>query len=391
MTRPNFKSLTSRILVMKFASEFILIYPLYTIMYSERGGVTAAGIGTIIAIGSVASVLFEIPTGIVADKMPRKYVLVTAILSKITGLAMWLVFPSFLGFLVGTLFFSLCLALESGALQAYLYGTLGGEAKQSFGKFWARISSMLMIAWASSFVVTAAIGVRYSLLIVLSILACLIALGLCLALPLDSLVLASTSLKPKIFKSALVHIKNTPSLVRLLVESLVILAMAEVLIEYISLYYYQVGVNARYVPLLLAAGNVIGAITFWYLHKWENFINKFKAILTLITVGLFIIMFRGGVVAAAIGFLLIARFYRVIQVQFESNMQNLANEQTRATVTSLAAFSTKLLAAVIMVMVGLTAVNNSIVQPLRMTLLISSAVFITVHLLLKIKQPKVGV
>ena len=81
-----------RVLVMKFASEFILIYPLYTIMFGERGGVNAAGVGTILALGYVFSVLFEIPTGIVADKvvtvrakedgLERKVFLYTAPLKK---------------------------------------------------------------------------------------------------------------------------------------------------------------------------------------------------------------------------------------------------------------------------------------------------------------------
>ena len=130
-------SITNRILAMKFDGEFILIYPLYTIMFGERGHVSAAGIGFILAAGYILSVLFEVPTGIVADKIARKYVLVLSLTCKALGLLAWLLLPFIGGYLLGTALFALGTALESGALQAYLYGTLSTDSKKNFGKFWA--------------------------------------------------------------------------------------------------------------------------------------------------------------------------------------------------------------------------------------------------------------
>lgn len=42
MSEYKISSVTNRILAMKFASEFIMIYPLMTIMFAERGQVGAA-------------------------------------------------------------------------------------------------------------------------------------------------------------------------------------------------------------------------------------------------------------------------------------------------------------------------------------------------------------
>lgn len=366
---------------MKFASEFILIYPLYTIMFGERGGLSAAQIGTVLAIGFVLSVLFEVPTGVVADKIPRKYVLSSAIVSKICALASWLAFPYFAGYLLGSGLFALGSALESGALQAYLYGTLGDESKKSFGRFWARVSAMVMFSYTVAYVLASIIGIDYPLLITLSIAACFVALLICATLPKDRLTSDSESVKPKIFASAVKHITSTPSLIRLLVGAIIIVAIAEVLIEYISLYYYQIGIETRYVPLMMALGNIIGAYLFWTLHAWENTLNRHKLAFIIIATALFVASFWGGVAIAAAGVLIYTRFVRVLQVQFESNMQHLTNEEARATITSIGAFSAKLVAAGIIALVGAFAVDDQILQPLRIALVGGAIIFILIQFL----------
>lgn len=383
----NFKkSVTNRLLAMKFASEFILIYPLYTIMFGDRGGVSAAGIGTILATGFVMSVVFEVPTGVIADKIPRKYVLVSAISSKVLALFAWLIFPFFWGYMLGIALFALGNALESGALQAYLYGTLGDESQKSFGKFWARVSAMVMFSYTIAYVLAVVIGINYSLLITLSIVPCVIGLLISLSLPKDSLALAKTEVKPRVFRSAVSHIFQTKPLLKLLLSAIIIVSLAEVVIEYISLYYHHVGVDTRYVPLLMALGNVIGGLLFWTLHSWEKFLDKQKVLLMVLMVILFVTSFKGGVAIACAGVLIFTRFIRVLQVQFESNIQHLSNNEARATISSIGTFTAKLGAAAIVALIGLFAVGDSIVNPLRAAMLSGSLVFIALHSLVRYKQ-----
>ena len=379
-------SITNRILAMKFMSEFILIYPLYTIMFGDRGGVSAAGIGTILATGFVLSVVFEVPTGVIGDKIPRKYVLLLAIVSKILALFSWLFLPFYSGYILGTALFALGNAFESGALQAYLYGTLGEESKKNFGRFWARVSAMVMLSYTIAYVLASVIGVKYPLLIILSILACSGALFICLSLPKDKLVVLPDGTKPKIIKSALSHIVQTKMLVKLLLSAVIVVSLAEVVIEYISLYYKQVGVDTRYVPLLMALGNIIGAVLFWTLHSWEKFLDKQKVILMALMTVLFIASFNRGVAIACAGVLIFTRFIRVLQVQFESNIQHLSNDEARVTISSIGSFGAKLVAAGIVVIVGASAINESIVQPLRIALVSGAVVFVVIHSLIRYKQ-----
>lgn len=380
------KSVTNRILAMKFAEEFILIYPLYTIMFGDRGGVNAAGIGVILATGFALSVLFEVPTGVIADKVPRKYVILSAIVSRVLALCAWLALPFFWGYMLGMALFALGNALESGALQAYLYGTLGDDSKKTFGKFWARVSAMVMLSYTIAYVLASLIGVNYPLLISLSIGSCIAAFFICLMLPRDNLTITDAEVKPKIFKSAVGHIVQSKPLLKLLLSAVIVVSLAEVIIEFISLYYKQVGISTRYVPILMALGNIIGAGLFWTLHSWEGFLNKQKLWLMLLMTILFIASFNGGVAIASAGILIFTRFIRVLQVQFESNIQHLSNDEARATISSIGSFGAKLVAAGIVTLIGIFAVDNIIVKPMRIALVIGAVVFLVVHTTIRYKQ-----
>lgn len=371
---------------MKFATGFILIYPLYTIMFGDRGGVSAAGIGVILAVAYVLSVAFEIPTGIIGDKFPRKYVLTAAVISQIGGLLAWLLLPSFAGYIFAAVLFALSSALESGALQAYLYGILGENSQKNFGKFWARVNALVMVSYTSSNVVASLVGVNYPLLIILSIVSCVFALAICLSLPKDNILVDLENEKPRIFRSAIAHIMQSKKLIKLLLSAVIVVAIAEVMIEFISLYYNQVGITTRYVPLLMGLGNIIGAVLFWTLHSWEKFLDKHKLILMIFMTTILIASFFGGTLILCAGILIYTRFIRVLQVQFESSIQHLSNEKARVTISSIGSFGAKLSAAGIVTLVGIFAVDNKIVQPLQYALVIGSLLFIGLHLFLRYRD-----
>lgn len=378
--------MTNKILVMKFLSEFILIYPLITIMYGEYGHVNSAGIGVILAVTLALPVFFEIPTGIIADKIPRKFVLVGSILFKALGLLAWLAFPSFKGYLFAAVLLALSSALESGALQAYLYGTLGDDNKKAFGKFWARVSAMVMVSYTIAYIFTTIVGVHYPALISLSIIPCVVALFVCLSLPTDNIHLTKSSVKPKIFASAVKHIKDSKELIKLLVSGVIMVALAYVLIEYISLYYQQIGVATRWVPIFMAVGNLLGAALFWTLSSWEGWLDKYKLWLLVISSGLFILSFAGSLAVAAAGILLYTRLIRVLQVQYESKLQHLASDEARATISSIGSFGAALLAGSMTLLIGAFAVDNVILRPIRVVLLLGSLSFIAVHAFIRYQR-----
>jgi MFS family permease len=379
------KSVTNRLLAMQFAGEFIPIYPLYVIMFGARGGVSGVGIGTILATGLILSILLEIPTGVIADKIPRKYVLIGATFATILALLAWLAFPSFWGYMLGSALFALGSALESGTLQAYLYGTLGIEAKKTFGRFWARVNAIVMLAYTFAYILASILGIHYPLLLTVSIAACVLSLLIGFTLPTDTLTREAGSVKPKIFASAVGYILKTPDLIKLLFSAITVVALAEVVIEYGPLYFQQVGAPVRVIPLIRALDAVIGALLFWTLHAWDEKLNKRKLLILFLTVALLVGSFYGHVFIAAAGFMIFTRFVRVLQVQFESNIQHVANDEARATISSIGAFAAKSVAAVILLLIGIFSSNSIILQPLRIALIVGALFFAVLLLVSKHK------
>src|SRR4051812_19285580 len=83
-----------------FLDDFVLIYPLYGVLFADRG-LHATQVASLFIVWSLCSFVFEVPAGSIADKYPRRSVLLVAVLFKALGFASWLVCQHYIGFLVG--------------------------------------------------------------------------------------------------------------------------------------------------------------------------------------------------------------------------------------------------------------------------------------------------
>lgn len=358
-----------------------MIYPLYPIMFGERGGVSAAGVGLLLGLGFLLTVFFEVPTGVLADKIPRKYVLLLAFVSRALAFTAWLIWPALPGYLLGMVFLGLGGALESGAIQAYLYGVIDSSKKQQFGKFWARVNALTMVSWTAAYVLVTIIGINYPLILGTSIAACLLAALIGLSLPTDKPHREDPAVKPRIFRTAVQHILRSKTLLSLVASALVILIVAEVNIEMISLYYHDVGVETRFVPLLMAAGNLVAAFFFWNLHRFEVLMNRHKLVLAALFTAGFVASIHAGVVVFCGAILIFTRLIRVLQVQFDANLQEQLHDATRATVASLISFTAKIAAAGAVMLIGLFAVNDNISLPMTVFMIGGMLLFILINLI----------
>src|SRR5688572_26138534 len=96
-----------------FFKSFILIYPLYAVMFVDNG-LSASQISILFIVWSAVAFVLEVPSGAVADKFSRKYVLIVATLFQAAAFACWLAWPNFWGFLVGFVLWGINSALTSG-------------------------------------------------------------------------------------------------------------------------------------------------------------------------------------------------------------------------------------------------------------------------------------
>ncbi|MGV9711780.1 MFS transporter [Gordonia sp. NPDC003424] len=114
-----------------FAEDAIPLYPLYAVMFADPGvtGLSPAAISSLFILWSLCSFVFEIPTGVLADRVPRRPLLVIGPLLTAAGFAAWTWWPAYLVFAGGFVLWAAGSALRSGTLQALIFDTLSADGR----------------------------------------------------------------------------------------------------------------------------------------------------------------------------------------------------------------------------------------------------------------------
>jgi MFS family permease len=110
--------------VLSFAAELIPFYPVYPLLFASEG-LTGGQISLLFGLWSVTGFVLEVPAGALADRLPRRHLLVAAQFLRAAGFACWTVWPSFAGFALGFAFWGAGGAAASGTWEALLFEELG--------------------------------------------------------------------------------------------------------------------------------------------------------------------------------------------------------------------------------------------------------------------------
>ncbi|MEV5168797.1 MFS transporter [Streptomyces werraensis] len=117
------RRLTTTLYGYSFLEEFVLLYPVYALLFSDAG-LSVWQISSLFALWSVTAVVLEVPSGAWADAVSRRLLLVVGPLLTGAGFALWILVPSYAAFAVGFVLWGTGGALCSGALEALVYDEL---------------------------------------------------------------------------------------------------------------------------------------------------------------------------------------------------------------------------------------------------------------------------
>ena len=84
-------------------------------------GQTPLQIGILLGTWSSTALLLEIPSGVLADKYNRRTILFLAQVIRGIGYLVWMLYPTFLGFLIGFILWGTKSAFTSGTFQALVF------------------------------------------------------------------------------------------------------------------------------------------------------------------------------------------------------------------------------------------------------------------------------
>ncbi|MEU6914399.1 MFS transporter [Streptomyces olindensis] len=117
------RRLTSTLYGYAFLEDFVLLYPVYALLFSDTG-LSVWQISSLFVLWSVTGVALEVPSGAWADASSRRLLLCLGPLLTAAGFALWTLLPSYGAFAFGFVLWGAGGALVSGAREALVYDEL---------------------------------------------------------------------------------------------------------------------------------------------------------------------------------------------------------------------------------------------------------------------------
>ena len=258
-------------------SSFVLYYAIDKILMSSRG-LSVTDMVLVEISYTVARLLLEVPSGALADRWSRKYVLALNMVFFMGNTFLWAIAPNLSLFIVGSLLASVHSALQSGTDTSFLYDTLKQMNKsdaytKTLGNttFWANL--LAIIAGIGGGMLADAFG---------------LAVPLWVTLPFSfaAVIVALTFTEPQIHRTTgemgfWKHIAETgkyiwqrPFLISVMAFSVVMGVALLPIDEYGQLYFVGVGIPVLALGYLGAIGNGIEAISGKFAYKLNRLGRK---------------------------------------------------------------------------------------------------------------------
>ena len=338
---------------------------MYALLFRDHG-LSPAAISSLFLVWSATSFVLEIPSGAWGDSIERRTLLALSGLVYAAAFGTWVLWPSYLGFLVGFVLWGLSSAMASGTFEALLYDSLAGIGA---GSRYAQVTG-----WAHSAAMTAnlvATGVAAPLFAVggyqlVGWLSVAVALGHgCLALLLprsprrrgDGVVDAGRWVRRYVdmLGAGTAEAARVPVVRRALLVSAAMVGFTAY-DEYFPLVLGEHGFGTGQVPLLLTlivAAQALGTALAGRTSRWAP-----GAVAAVYGAGAALLCV-GAVSGRPVGFLLIVLGFGLVNNAFvvsEARLQQVIEGPARATVTSVAGVSSEMFALAAFATVALGSV-----------------------------------
>lgn len=345
-----------RIYLFQFLADFLPITGLYTVLFSDRG-LSTLEISILIAAWSAASLLTEVPSGVLADRIDRRFVLSAGTFCTSIGFLIWLLFPGFWGFLIGFVVWGIGGAFYSGTFQALVYDELESQGKaDKYLEVIGRAEAIYLIAIVTSTVLAAAlIKVGFALVLVVSIVvsatAALISLSLPKAPPKKEV---EDERYFQMLRRGLSGVVRSAWLTRFVMMVCVTGMSLDLLGEYAPLFILDEGFQPEAIALLVAVLVLAMAVVSIFANMIH--LDGLRLPLALSATGLTLFVgtsLSGFAAIACYG--LASVIAQLAYVQASAQLQHAISSDLRATITSVSGFGQEALNVVGLVAFGVLA------------------------------------
>jgi MFS family permease len=336
----NYKRFIKNFYIYKFFKDFVFIYAVYIILFKFRG-LSILEISILLSLWSSFVVIFEVPTGALADKWNRKFMLILGMLSKAAGFGVWSFADSFLFFALGFLFWGIQETFCSGTEEALLFDNLKKfEREEEYekvagqGYFYSKIAVGISVSLGGFLA-----SYSFELVAILSSLSMIIAIIPTLSFhevkfqKISSEKVKYFSLMRSAFKEAV----NNKLLLRLILYSTIVLAVIGTLDEYEQLYFNWLNLPIAVFGVMTVIRMVFEAIGNKFAYKFQKYFkseNNIHALAILAGIALILsISYRTLFMLPIFAFIFLLG--SISEVLVESRMQKEIITEQRATILSI--------------------------------------------------------
>jgi len=327
----------ARIYAFKLFDSLILILPLYAVMFVDAG-LTPTEVGVALAAWSIATFALQAPAGVLADLWPRRLILAGAQVMRGACFALWIVWPTFWGFLIGLVLWGFKSAFTNGVFEALLYDELKAQGRAAdytriYGRTRAVSAGAILLAAGGASLVARA---GYDAALAASLVSVVVCAAVALSLPPAPPAVASGA------RDYLGQIRrgfgfaaSQPVVLSILVFAAFVNALGPALQEYWPIYGREVGLPRSAIALYIGVQYATEALAAVFAHRlagWPARLNY----------GLFalagLLLLGAGALFIPAAMLLLA-FYsglmRVNDVVFEGKLQAEIPSDARATISAV--------------------------------------------------------
>ena len=322
---------------------------MYAVLFADAG-LSPAAISSLFVIWSVTAFAFELPSGVWADVVSRRFLLVASPLLAGAGFGLWVLAPSYPAFAAGFVLWGAGSALRSGTLQALVYEELERVgAAGSYARLAGRSEAVSLVAVVAASAVAAPVLASggYRAAGAASVAACVLCAAAGWCLPESRRASGSgergdgASLR-SVVAEGWAQVRGEPAVRWALVPVMVVEGVTAV-DEYVPLLVRSTGVAAASVPLLVlvvTAGDAVGGWLAGRGVRWPAPVLGAGAV--CLVVGS-LAGSPAGVVAVAVAF----GVFRWARAAVDARLQERIGDGARATVTSVAGFGAEAVAVLV--------------------------------------------
>jgi len=260
-----------------FFSNLLFIIPVMVLFWQENS-LSLTQIMILQSFYALAIVLFEVPTGVIADKFGRKTSLLLGAILLSAGTMIYSLSYGFFQFMIAELIFALGVTFISGADSAFVYDSLKESKKEDdFKRVWGNVTSLNYGGAGIAAIVGGIVASYYTKRLDWAISAVGISISALIALTFIEPISFKKNEPKQYFTHALSCFKesfNNKTLLFLLLFNSILVTSSKIVFWLYQPYMAQSGLDIVYFGIVWASFSVVAILSSKSAHRIESYLNE---------------------------------------------------------------------------------------------------------------------